>query len=117
LGLTGFFAGDRDPSVMALVALFEVFNPRRLQQWVGLAVVAAALALLSLFWMSVRVEYRKEFDNETFANSESVRLTRMSELSSAWMHDTGNSLDDMDKLVDRMWVIYYPALAVARVPS
>ena len=117
LGMTGYFAGYREPIVMAIVALSEVFNPRRVQQWIALGVVAAALTVLSLFWMSVRVEYRKEFDNETFANSEGVRLNRMSDLSSNWLHDTGNVASDMDKLVDRMWVIYYPALAVARVPS
>jgi hypothetical protein len=118
LGMTGYFAGYREPIVMAIVALFEVFDPRRIQQWVGIAVVGVVLTVLSLFWMSVRVEYRKEFDNETFANSETVRLNRMSELSSAWLSDTRNTVDDdMDKLVDRMWVVYYPALAVSRVPS
>jgi hypothetical protein len=102
---------------MAIIALFEVFNPRRVQQWVGLAVVGAALAMLSVFWISVRSEYRKEFDNETFANSESVRIARMSEITSTWMNDKHDTWEDLDALVDRMWVIYYPALAVTRVPS
>lgn len=117
LGMTGFFAGYREPIVMAMVALFETFNPRRVQQWVGVTVIGAALAVLSLFWMSVRVEYRKEFDNETFAESQSVRMNRMSELSSNWLSNTHDMSDDMDKLIDRMWVVYYPGMAVSRVPS
>jgi len=117
LGITGFFAGYREPIVMAIIALFEVFNPRRIQQWVGLAAVGSALMILSVFWISVRSEYRKEFDNETFANSESVRITRMGELTSTWMNDTHDTWNDLDALVDRMWVVYYPALAVTRVPS
>ncbi len=117
LGITGFFAGYREPIVMAIIALFEVFNPRRVQQWVGVAVIGGALMALSVFWISVRSEYRKEFDNETFANSESVRIERMRQISSSWINDTHDVSEDMDALVDRMWVIYYPALAVARVPK
>ena len=117
LGITGFFAGYREPIVMAIIALFEVFNWRRIQQWVGLVAIGAALGALSLFWMSVRADYRRDFDNEDFANSESARFNRMGELSSSWLNDRHDVWDDMDKLVDRMWVVYYPALAVARVPS
>src|SRR5882672_2401380 len=88
LGITGFFAGYREPIVMAIIALFEVFNPRRVQQWIGVTVIGAALMALSVFWISVRSEYRKEFDNETFANSESVRIERMRQISSSWINDT-----------------------------
>ena len=62
--------------------------------------------------MSVRVEYRKEFDNETFAESQSARITRMSELSSSWLNDRHDVSDDMD--VDEIsvergaaWAQYY----------
>jgi len=117
LGVTGYFAGYREPIVMALIALFEVFNPRRVQQWVGLAAIGLVLGTLSLFWMSVRVEYRASFDNETFASSQSARLDRMSQLSNTWLTDTHDVWNDMDALIDRMWVVYYPALAVERVPA
>ena len=117
LGITGFFAGYREPIVMAIIALFEVFNPRRVQQWIGVTVIALALGALSLFWMSVRANYRQSFDNETFANSESARFSRMGELSNTWLTDRHDIFDDMDALVDRLWVVYYPALAVARVPK
>jgi hypothetical protein len=117
LGITGFFAGYREPIVMATVALFEVFNPRRVQQWIGLTAVVIVLATLSLFWIGVRAEYRKDFDNQAFAASQSARLDRISELSSAWLNDKHDVSVDMDMLVDRMWVIYYPALAVTRVPA
>lgn len=117
LGITGFFAGYREPIVMAIIALFEVFNPRRAQQWLGLVAIAIVLGTLSLFWISVRAQYRAGFDNETFANSQSERFDRMSQLSNTWLTDKHDVWDDMDALVDRMWVVYYPALAVERVPA
>jgi small basic protein len=117
LGITGFFAGYREPIIMAIIALFEVFNPRRVQQWIGLAAIVLVLATLSLLWIGVRAEYRKEFDNESFVNSQSARFDRMSELSNAWFSDKHDVSVDLDMLIDRMWVVYYPALAVERVPS
>src|SRR5450759_456011 len=102
---------------MAIIALFEVFNPRRVQQWVGLTAIALVLGTLSLLWIGVRAEYRKDFDNEAFASSQSARFDRMSELSTTWLNDRHDVFLDMDKLVDRMWVVYYPALAVTRVPA
>jgi hypothetical protein len=117
LGITGFFAGYREPIVMAVIALFEIFNPRRVQHWVGVTVAGVMLVVISLFWISVRTEYRKEFDNETFAQSRGAQFDKMSELSAEWWRNSHVMLDDMDRLVDRMWVVYYPALAVARVPT
>jgi hypothetical protein len=116
LGITGFFAGYREPIVMAVIALFEIFNPRRVQHWVGVGVFGVMLVAISLFWISVRTEYRKEFDNETFAQSRGAQFDKMSQLSADWWRNSHDVFDDMDRLVDRMWVVYYPALAVARVP-
>lgn len=116
LGLTGFFAGFRDPLIMAAMALFEAFEPRRVQHWIVTASVAAVMALVSVVWMNVRIDYRASFEDETFAASRQMHIDRMLELVTDWWrqsHDVG----EMDSLVDRIWVVYYPALAVSRVPS
>ena len=117
LGVSGFFAGFREPLVMAVVALSEIFNPRRLQHWIVLSTFGIAMLLISLMWMSVRTEYRQEFDNETFAKSKSAQVNRMATLSTGWWQDAHDFTNDTDSLVDRLWVVYYPALAVSRVPS
>ena len=117
LGVSGFFAGFREPLVMAVVALFEIFKPRRLQHWVVLGTFATVMLVVSVMWMSVRVEYRKEFDNETFARSKGAQVNRMAALSTGWWQDEHEVTNDTDRLVDRLWVIYYPALAVSRVPA
>jgi len=117
LGASGFFAGFREPLVMAVVALAEIFNARRLQHWIVLGAFAIVMVVISVMWMSVRAEYRQDFDNETFANSRSAQVDRMATLSSGWWQDSHDFANDTDSLIDRLWVIYYPALAVSRVPS
>ena len=117
LGVSGFFAGFREPLVMAVVALSEIFNPRRPQHWIVLSTFGTAMLVVSLMWMSVRAEYRKEFDNETFAKSKGAQVDRMTALSTGWWQSEHDVINDADLLVDRLWVVYYPALAVSRVPS
>jgi len=117
LGVSGFFAGFREPLVMAVVALSEIFNPRRPQHWIVLTAFGVAMFVVSLMWVSVKTGYRQEFDNETFANSKSAQVNEMATLSKGWWQDQHDLYADADKLFDRMWVVYYPALAVSRVPS
>ena len=46
------------------------------------------------------------------------RVQRVSDLASAFFKSDPTDLwETADKLVDRMWTIYYPALVLARVPS
>jgi hypothetical protein len=121
MGLTGFFASFREPLVLAGVAFAESFDPRRLQHWAFAALVAAALSGTALFWMGVRGDLRQDFaERETFAESRSLRLDRIRQLFSEWRRSLADPQEvwwNVDFLVDRLWVVYYPALAVARVPA
>jgi hypothetical protein len=115
-GLTGYFAGFREPLVMVAVAVYEGFKPRSVRHWIvagGLAVLIGALATM---WMSVRRDYRSSFEDETFAASRERQLDRMSDLGSAWYREARDPAET-DRLIDRMWTVYYPALAVSRVPA
>jgi hypothetical protein len=70
-------------------------------------------------WMGVRAEYRSGFEDDVFAATRSVRMERMQALTSDWLSQSeGDSvIEDVDALIDRAWAIYYPALAVSRVPD
>jgi hypothetical protein len=71
-----------------------------------------------LMWMAVRTDYRQDFESQAFAASREARLERIVALTSQWLRqDFKNVYGDLDVFVDRMWAIYYPALAVSRVPS
>jgi hypothetical protein len=119
LGLTSYFAGFREPLVLGLLAILEVFDRRKAAHWAGVGVLCAAGAGLGLMWLGVRTEYRRDFvDVDLFAESRDIRLARVQELTEGWWkQDAHEFWWNLDLLMDRMWPIYYPALAVARVPS
>jgi hypothetical protein len=119
IGLTGYFAGFRDPIIMGAAVMFEVFNPRRLQHWAIVVLLFAGGLGLSTMWMAVRPEYRKMIDAEVFERPGQSRSDAMGSLAAKWWRqsDAGRLQDDVGAVFERMWVIYYPALAMQRVPS
>lgn len=118
LGFTGYFAGFREPLIMAVIATMEVFDRRRTQHWAMAGALVAVLGVASLLWMGVRTEYRRDYDRDLFAASRSQRLERIRDLSTGWLEQDREQLRaNLNALVDRAWAIYYPALAVERVPA
>ncbi|MGE0039642.1 MAG: hypothetical protein AB7H88_21735 [Vicinamibacterales bacterium] len=118
LGLTGYFASFREPMILAAIALSEVFDRHRASHWISAVAVTMAITTLGMLWIGVRQEFRQDFfDVDMFAESRSMRLERMNTLTTEWVkRDKQEFLWDLDFLVDRIWAIYYPALAVQRVP-
>ena len=119
LGFTGFFAGFREPLVLGVLALLEIFDHRKTSHLASLAGLLAIMIAASVMWMGVRDSYRRDFrEIDTFATSQGARMDRISSLGSSFFKsDVSEMVRTLDNLVDRMWVVYYPALAVARVPS
>jgi len=118
LGLTGYFAGFREPLMLAAVALLGAFDRRRVTHWLALGLFASVMFVTGLMWMAVRTDYRQDFESQAFASSREARLERILALTSQWLRqDFKIVFYDLDVFVDRMWVIYYPALAISRVPS
>jgi hypothetical protein len=118
LGFTGFFAGFREPLIMAMLACLEVFDRHSVRHWLGVATLAVLMCGLGAMWMTVRETYRDRFlHDESFAGSLSKRFDTMRELASGWAaRDSRDLASSADQFVDRLWAVYYPALAVARVP-
>jgi hypothetical protein len=117
LGMTGFFAEFKEPLFIAAVVLAEQFNYRRLQHWVSFAVVAVAALCIGVLWMGIRGTVRENFDDRAqFTMTEKLNFT--SNLAGTWWSGDGqDKLKSLDEFVDRMWDVYYPALALARVPE
>ena len=76
------------------------------------------LAVLAGFlWLSIRSDYRKDFLDEEFAASRTARAARLSELTADWSRRRlQDRWDQLDYSVGRLWTVYYPALAMERVP-
>ena len=118
IGMTGYFAGFREPLIIAALALTETSDWRAPAHWLRLGSLVSAMLVLGVLWIGIRGTYREELDDGRLTNSRTERLERVGALSSEWFGaDIDKLTDDLDRLVERMWVIYYPALAVSRVPS
>jgi len=119
LGLTGFFAGFREPLVLAALAIMEIFDRRNVRHWAALAVAGVFATGLGMLWMSVRSEYRSNYVTlDNFEVSRQRRFENIESLSRQWLRgDSTVMWESADKLVDRMWPVYYPALAMQRVPD
>jgi hypothetical protein len=118
LGITGFYAGFKDPLIMAALAFLEFFDRRNIRHWVSIGTLGAIAVTLGIVWIGVRVEYRSRYlEDERFTNNRSARVDAISDAVSKWMSQSSEAFwDNVDTFVDRMWTIYYPALAVGRVP-
>jgi len=117
-GFTGFYAGFREPLVLCAIVLLEVFDRRRAAHWAALTAMVVVMGLASVMWMGVRTTYRAEYlEVDSLVNSRSARLNRVTDLGASFFtQDWSEMAQTADKLVDRVWAVYYPALAVERVP-
>ena len=118
LGITGFFAGFREPLVLTGLAMLEVFDRRNIRHWVAAAAVGMVTVGFGLVWMGIRSDYRRDYvQMDSFKTDRRARITRIGDLASGFFRsDAADFMGTVDNFVDRMWPIYYPALAVTRVP-
>jgi hypothetical protein len=76
------------------------------------------LAASSYVWMSVRTEYRQDFADELETASRSERLERVRSLAGGLSNQEASDFETTSQqLIERIWAIYYPARAIARVPE
>jgi hypothetical protein len=117
LGLTGFFAEFREPIFIAAVVLAEQFEYRRFAHWAALGVTGTAALLIGVLWIGIRSPLREDVDSRARL-TVTERLSYTATLAQSWLSsDSDDKLTSVDNFVDRMWDVYYPALALARVPS
>lgn len=118
LGFTGYFAGFREALMMGVLALLERFDRRRAVHWFVLATVGVLVFCSAIAWTGIKFRYRYELDSGIPIESRLERFKLVTILTGDWFtQDLDEISSDVDRLVERMWTIYYPALAVTRVPS
>ena len=118
VGFTGYFAGFREPIIMAGIAILEVFDRRDMRHWLFAGTLAVVLGLSSLVWMSVRGQLRQEIDDELLSNSRIERFDRARTLSTGLLTQAADDYREAaTRLIDRLWAIKYPGMALDRVPS
>ena len=117
LGFTGYFAGFREPLTMCAIALFEIFDRRDVRHWALAFVLFGLLCSSSLVWLSVRGQLRQDLDDEIASSSRIERFDHARTLSIGVLNESsGDYADTISQLVNRLWTIEYPAMALERVP-
>jgi hypothetical protein len=116
-GFTGFYSDFKQPVLLALLASAEVFRPRKVGHWLLVAALLITAVMLGTVWLGIRGEIREDISGGA-VRPRAERLTFAVDLArSWWQSDTDVKMYDLDDLVERMWDIYYTALALDRVPS
>jgi len=117
LGMTGFFAEFKEPLFIAVLVLVEQFDYRRAKHWFAMAVITVVMGTVGVLWIGIRGTQR-ETSEARESTSITDKLSFTGSLAQDWF--SGSNFDKLlavDDFVDRMWDVYYPALALARVPA
>ncbi len=118
LGMTGYFAGFREALIVGGLAIVERFDRHKLQHWVAICALLFSTFFLGILWNSIKGDVRSTYYDESQVASQTARLQRVGTLSSDWIQqDSASMTANMDQMVDRIWSIYFPALALSRVPE
>ena len=117
-GFSGFYSSFKEPLILALIAGMEAFEPRRVSHWMLSAVLVCSVMALSVVWLGIRGEIRTDIDRGDVVRSQTQRLEfAYNEFQTWWRLEPEYKMYDVDALVERVWDIYYTALALDRVPS
>jgi len=118
LGMTGYFAGFREALIVGVLAIVEMFDRQKMQHWVAICTLLFATFFLGILWNSIKGDVRSTYYDESQVASPTARLERVGTLSSNWIQqDSTTMTTNMDQMVDRIWAVYFPALALSRVPE
>ena len=91
LGITGFFAGFREPIVLAVLAVLEIFDRRNLRHWAAVAAMAVVTVACGLVWMGIRSDYRRDYVQiDNFKADRGARVARIGDLVSVFLHSDGD---------------------------
>jgi hypothetical protein len=115
LGFGGFFADFRLPLVITAIAVMGKLDMKKARTWIALGALVLIALVAAIAWTGIKPVIRNQYEQgastmDRVATAASTAKTVFGSSSVAWQRET-------DMLVSRLWQVYYPALALARVPS
>jgi hypothetical protein len=117
-GFSGFYSSFKEPLILALIAGMETFEPKKVQHWALTTLLVAAVLSLSVVWLGIRGQIRADISGSGIVRSQTQRLEfALAEFKQWWQLEPEYKMDDVDALAERVWDIYYTALALDRVPD
>lgn len=115
LGFSGYFANFREPLFVIGVAVLGAMDKRRIANWLLIGVVGLVGIGAAIAWTAVKPVIRKNFMAEA-STTQRVGIA-MGLIRPTLLGSTAGFKYQADRLVSRMWQVYFPALALVRVPS
>jgi hypothetical protein len=117
VGLTGYLANFREVFVLAALALVEAFNRRRAGHWVAMVGLVIGVGGTGIVWQSIKGALRQYYATLRVKTTAADRVQIVGGFARAFAQDPArNAAAGVSAVVDRAWAVYYPALAVERVP-
>ncbi len=117
VGFTGYFASFREGLVLTFLVLLQRFDWRRASHWATSGAVLALALVAGLVWTGIKIDVRRAYNERSDLKSVDSRLALVGSHVSDWSDDGSGHYRDADRMVDRLWQIYYPALTLDRVPA
>ncbi len=115
LGFSGFFAEFREPLVVVSIAVLGSMDRKRARTWVIVGGLAALAVFSAIVWTAIKPIVRRDY---IAAVSRSERLGAALVVAGETFTLGGPEWKwQGDSMVSRIWAIYYPSLALKRVPS
>ncbi len=115
IGFSGFFANFKEGFILVILAFLERFDARRLRHWLIVGGLTLLALLAALAWTGIKTNVRRQYN---YQRSVDNQLSIVTKGLSEWSHQSRqNHWKNVDHMVDRLWQVYYPALALPRVPA
>ena len=115
IGLTGFFADFREPLVIAAIAVFGAMDRRKARTWVVLGCIAALAISSALIWTAIKPIIRRNYVGYATRTERLNAVLTVTGITFARTPDIWKY--EGDSMVSRIWSVYFPGLAITRVPS
>jgi hypothetical protein len=114
MGFSGYFASFKDSLAFIGIALCVAAARKRGSAWFALVALAVIGLAAGIAWTAIKPVLRKEY---SYSASATERLGRVADaLIPALENPPVPWSTQVDKFVSRIWQVYYPALALRRVP-
>jgi hypothetical protein len=114
LGFTGFFAEFREPLLISAIAIFGAMDRRKTSMWLTVAAIALVAVASAVLWTAIKPIIRQTYVTNS---SRMARLNSALTVASNTFAPGESVLTFQgDTLVARLWAVYFPALALKRVP-
>lgn len=115
IGFGGYFASFRESLVFIGIAIVVSTRNRKATTWLAGGVLAIAAFYTAVTWTAIKPQIRKQY---SYSASTSERISRvLGAIGPAVLSPSKELGTHVDKMVSRLWQVYYPSLALERVPA